>query len=45
MQVNPDLSRALPEFPDVLTKLTDGTYTLHGGVIRTQPALAEEDRS
>ncbi|HIE0523679.1 TPA: hypothetical protein ACXJLS_000265 [Stenotrophomonas maltophilia] len=34
MQVNPDLSRALPEFPDVLAKLTDGTYTLHGGVIR-----------
>jgi hypothetical protein len=34
MQVNPDLSRALPELPDVLAKLTDGTYTLHGGVIR-----------
>lgn len=35
MHVSPDsLVRSLPELPDILAKLADGTYTLHGGVVR-----------
>lgn len=35
MQVNPDvLVRSLPDTPDIYSKLADGTYTLHGGVVR-----------
>ncbi len=35
MQVNPDvLVRSLPEAPEIMAKLTDGSYTLHGGVVR-----------
>lgn len=35
MQVNPDvLVRALPEVPEILAKLAEATYTLHGGVVR-----------
>lgn len=35
MYVNPDpLVRSLPELPDIMAKLADGTYTLHGGVVR-----------
>lgn len=35
MQVNPDfLVRSLPEAPEILAKLAEGSYTLHGGVVR-----------
>lgn len=35
MQVNPDvLVRSLPDAPEIMAKLADGSYTLHGGVVR-----------
>ncbi|WP_448245048.1 hypothetical protein [Pseudoxanthomonas mexicana] len=40
--MNPDvLVRALPDAPEILAKLADGTYTLQGGVIRHAPGTGQ----